>query len=100
MAGCRGTSPQEVLEARGDTGLLPTACPTSCVQPRDVIQRVQGDTPFVPRLRWQLWALRPGLDGSVPHFKGWRPRRALRGAALYRAITGFFMEFFLCGPLA
>ena len=45
MAGCRGTSPQEVLEARGDTGSLPTACPTSRVQPRDVIQRVQGDTP-------------------------------------------------------
>ena len=23
-----------------------------------------GDTPSVPRLRWQLWALRPGLDGA------------------------------------
>ena len=66
MAGCRGTSPQEVLEARDDTGSLPTACPTSRVQPRDVIQRVQGDTPSVPRLRQQLWALRPGLDGGVP----------------------------------
>ena len=25
-----------------------------------------GDTPPVPRLRQQLWALRPGLDGGVP----------------------------------
>ena len=25
-----------------------------------------GDTPSVPRLRLQLWALRPGLDGGVP----------------------------------
>ena len=23
-----------------------------------------GDTPPAPRLRWQLWALRPGLDGA------------------------------------
>ena len=25
-----------------------------------------GDTPPAPRLRQQLWALRPGLDGGVP----------------------------------
>ncbi len=25
---------------------------------------VQGDTPSAPRLRWQSWALRPGLDGA------------------------------------
>ena len=25
-----------------------------------------GDTPSVPPLRQQIWALRPGLDGSVP----------------------------------
>ena len=48
MAGCRGTSPHEALEARGDTGSLPTACRTSRVQRRDVIQRVQGDTTPAP----------------------------------------------------
>ena len=25
-----------------------------------------GDTPSAPRLGWQLWALRPGLDGGAP----------------------------------
>ena len=25
-----------------------------------------GDTPPAPRLGWQLWALRPGLDACVP----------------------------------
>ena len=31
---------------------------------------LSGDTPPAPRLRWQLWALRPGLDGRPG-----RPRR-------------------------
>ena len=34
-----------------------------------------GDTPSAPRLRWQLWALRPGLDGAS------RPSTTLRDAA-------------------
>ena len=32
-----------------------------------------GDTPSAPRLRWQLWALRPGLDGAS------RPSTTLTG---------------------
>ena len=68
MAGCRGTSPHEALEARGDTGSLPTACRTSRVQRRDVIQRVQGDPPLgvfaqgVLRRRRPREPVREGVD--------------------------------------
>ena len=39
-----------------------------------------GDTPSAPRLRWQLWALRPGLDGAS------RPSTTLTGRG---GIAGF-----------
>ena len=32
----------------------------------DTPLRPLGDTPPAPRLGWQLWALRPGLDARVP----------------------------------
>ena len=76
MAGCRGTSPQEVLEARGDTGSLPTACPTHAVTARR-------------HFRWYRVTRRPprGSDGSYgPCGPAWterpgRPRRLTgRGA--------------------
>ena len=43
------------------TGGVSTRCarPPRCYGP-------PGDTPPVPPLRLQLWALRPGLDGGVP----------------------------------
>ena len=42
MAGCRGTSPQDLLEARVSQGRSRQPARPSRVQPRDVIQRVQG----------------------------------------------------------
>ena len=42
-----------------------------------------GDTPSVPRLRWQLWALRPGLDGAS------RPSTTLTGT---RQTAGFWLS--------
>ena len=49
---------------------MSTRCarPPRCSGPSD-------DTPPAPRLRWQLWALRPGLDGAS------RPSTTLRDAA-------------------
>ena len=43
------------------TGGVSTRCarPPRCYGP-------PGDTPPAPRLGWQLWALRPGLDARVP----------------------------------
>ena len=48
-----------LLEARSDSGSLPTACPTLRDQPRDVIQKAQGDAP--PDAMGQ-----PVLAGSTP----------------------------------
>ena len=41
----------------------PASVSTRCARPSLRYGPV-GDTPSVPRLRWQLWALRPGLDGA------------------------------------
>ena len=38
-----------------------------------------GDTPALPPLRQQLWALRPGLDGGVPAVHDFA-----RGVAIWR----------------
>ena len=43
----------------------PASVSTRCARP-SLRYGPAGDTPSVPRLRWQLWALRPGLDGGVP----------------------------------
>ena len=43
MAGCRGTSPYEVLDAQGDFGSSRQPAPTSRDQPRKVSYKVQGD---------------------------------------------------------
>jgi len=47
--------------------------PLACIRARMVsvpLSRFRsgppGDTPSAPRLGWQLWTLRPGLDGGVP----------------------------------
>ena len=50
-----------------------------------------GDTPSAPRLGWQLWALRPGLDGaSRPSttLTGRRPTAGFRDGALDRNRLG------------
>ena len=48
-----------------------------------------GDTPPVPPLGEQLWALRPRLDGGVPAVNGFTPdaRRAVDGWAGACAVT-------------
>ena len=50
MAGCGGTSPKEVLDARGDLGSSPQPAPTSRDQPRKVTYSVQGDRASGPRI--------------------------------------------------
>ena len=59
-----------------------------------------GDTPPVPTLREQLWALRPGLDGGVPAIDDFTPdahaavgawgRRARSGGVAEAANSGGF----------
>ena len=43
----------------------PDGVSTRCARP-PLRYGPAGDTPSVPPLRQQIWALRPGLDGGVP----------------------------------
>ena len=59
-----GSAPQGTRQLVGRS--VPRSCgpagvSTCCARP-SLRYGPSGDTPSVPRLRWQLWALRPGLD--------------------------------------
>ena len=72
----------------------PASVSTRCARP-SLRYGPAGDTPSVPRLRWQLWALRPGLDGASrpsttptgrggPPDSGWRAGREPVGVGVKR----------------
>ena len=51
---------------RSGTRSCGTAGVSTCCARPPLRYGPSGDTPPAPRLGWQLWALRPGLDGGVP----------------------------------
>ena len=88
--------------AEPTSGAAPNPCPFKLISARaDPLNEYAlrygpvGDTPSVPRLRWQLWALRPGLDGASrpsttptgrgrPPDSGWRAGREPVGVGVKR----------------
>ena len=59
---------RNALQLVGRSGRV-AAGRTACQRAAHVLRfapALSGDTPSAPRLGWQLWALRPGLDAGVP----------------------------------
>ena len=66
---------QNALQLVGRSGRVAAGRP-ACQRAAHVLRfapALPGDTPSAPRLGWQLWALRPGLDGAS------RPSTTLTG---------------------
>ena len=66
-SGGRSRSPRRTsLVGRSGTRSCGTGGVSTCCARPPLRYGPAGDTPPAPRLGWQLWALRPGLDGGVP----------------------------------
>ena len=61
------------LVGRSEARSCGTAGVSACCARPPLCSGPAGDAPSAPRLRWQLWALRPGLNGAS------RPSTALTG---------------------
>ena len=68
----RPRNARQLIGRSGARSCVTAGVSTCCARP-PLRYGPMGDTPSAPRLRWQLWALRPGLDGAS------RPSTTLTG---------------------
>ena len=89
ILGCQRHRRGGWVRCRGGDSCGPTGVSTPLRASSACASALPGDTPPVPPLGEQLWALRPRLDGGVPAVNGFTPdaRRAVDGWAGACAVT-------------